>query len=102
MLVVVQVIGAGIVGHIEIGPAVVVIVRPYPLHSEVMIRIIHSGLLGHVFKSSISAVAKKKVGLARKPPRAALHWNPAEPACLFVASKLWKLVCIDVNVARDK
>ena len=102
MFVVIEVIGPGIVGYIKIRPAVVVVVSPDSLHSEIMIRIVDSGLLGYIFKGPIAAVAKKKVGLARQSPRTALHWNATKPTGFFVAPKLWKFVGVDVHVARDE
>src|SRR5882762_3726231 len=102
MFVVIEIIGPGIVGYIEIRPAIIVIVRPDSLHSEIMIRIVDAGLLGYIFEGSISAVAEKKIGFSRQSPRTALYRNAAEPAGFFVAPKLWKFVGVNIHVARDE
>jgi hypothetical protein len=44
-LVVVDVVGASIVGDVQVWPAIIVVVGPNALHPEVMIRIVYSGFL---------------------------------------------------------
>ena len=92
VLVAVKIIWAGVVGHVQIGPAVVVVVAPNRPQAVVVVGIVHAGFFRNFFKRPVSAVVEKQVGFPLHPPRTALHSNSLEPAGLFVAAESWQLV----------
>ena len=102
MFVVVEVVRAGVVGDVEVGPVVVVVVGPHALHAEVMIGIVDPGFLGNVFERAVAAIAEEKIGFARQSPGAALDGDAAKLAGLVVTAEHRQLVDVDEDVARDE
>ena len=65
MLVAVEKVRAGIVGDVEVGPGVVVVVAPGCAQSVVVRGIVDAGFLRDLFKRAVALVVKEQVGLAR-------------------------------------
>ena len=69
--VVIQIIRAGVVGNIKIGPAGVLDVAPNPLHSEIVVGIVHAGLFRNFFERAVAFIVKKKIRFSRQAVRPA-------------------------------
>ena len=98
MFVPVEVVRASIVRHVEVGPAIVVIVPPNHSHAVVVTRIIHPRLLGNIFKGTVATIVEQEIRLPLHPPRPALHEHPAEAAELLVAPQLRQPVHVHLDV----
>ena len=99
VFVVIKKIGTGVIRHIEIRPAIVVVVGPDTLHSVTAFGIVYSGFFGNIFKGPVSPVVKEEIGLPGKTSRTALHQNSPEAAKLIVAAKFRKLIDVNEYVA---
>src|SRR4030088_1569538 len=102
VIVVVEVIRTGVVRHIQVGPAIVVVVAPNALHAKVVLRIVNAGCFRNVLEGAIAAIAEQEVRLAWKAPRSTLHHDPTEPAKLIIAAEFRQLVDVNEHVSRDK
>ena len=80
VIVVVQIIRAGIVRDVEIGPAVVIVIAPDHAEAVILAGVAHAGLLRDFFERAIAAIVIEQVRLAGHAPGAALHHDAAEPA----------------------
>ena len=102
VLVVIKEIRPGIVGHVKIGPAIVVVVAPYDTQAIAVSRIVNPGFLGNLFECSITTIVKQQVAFTLHAPGATLNQHSFEPAELVIAAKLGKLIDIHMNVTRDE
>src|SRR6266404_3196815 len=100
MFVVVEIVGTGIICHIEIEPAVIVIIPPNSAQPVVLCGIANAGLFGNVFKRSIAAIMEQEVGLALHSPGSALHQKTLVAAIVLVAARFREFVDVHVNIAR--
>src|SRR6516225_10621659 len=82
VIVAVKVVRRGVVGHIQIRPAVIVIVAPHRTKAVIQVGVVHARLLGHILKGSVTTIAKEKMALSNHSPGAALHGNALEMAKL--------------------
>src|SRR6266404_4660739 len=98
----IEIIRAGIVGDIQIRPAIIVVIRPHSLHPEIVRRIVDSGFLGDILKRSVSSIAKQEIGFSRQSPGATLDRYAAELACLFVTAELRQFVDVYIHVTGNK
>ena len=57
----VQILPTEIVGHIEIGPTVIIVITPSSCEAEAMIILVHATICGHVVKCAVATVAKEKI-----------------------------------------
>ena len=87
VFIVVEIIWYGIVGHQQIGPAVVIIVYPHDAQAIIANVIMHSRLHGNFFKRPVALIVIEKIAFALEPPGSALHQDAFESA-EFVAAKL--------------
>src|SRR5215813_8941875 len=101
VIVAVKVVRRGIVGHIQIRPAVIVIVAPHRPEAVIQVGVVHARLLGNILKSSVSTIAKEKMALSNHSPGAALHGNALEMAKLS-AAEFRKMIHIDMHVTGDE
>ena len=99
MFVVIKKIGAGVIRHVEIRPAIVVVISPGALHSVTTFRIVYAGFFGNIFKGPVTTVVKEEIRLPGKTSRTALHQNSPEAAKLIVAAKFRKLIDVNEYVA---
>ena len=90
-----------VVRHVEIRPAVVVVVEPGDAEAEVAARIRDAGLFGYVGEAPVAVVVEEQVPLARQAARAALHGDAAVLAGLVLA-ELGQMREIDLHVAADE
>src|SRR5260370_19476732 len=60
----------------------------------------HPRFDGNFLEGAVAAVVVEKIAFTFKPQRAALHKNAFE-AAEFVAAELWKIVHVQMGVARD-
>ena len=97
VFIVVEIVRAAIVGDIEVRPAIVVVVRPEPLHAEVMAGITYPSFQGYIFKSAVTAVAKQEIRFAGVAPARTFHSDAAEVTQLTVV--LSELVDIYLKIA---
>src|SRR5207237_7887126 len=102
VLVAVEEVWAGVVGHEQIRPAVVIVISPDCPEAITMFRIVNSSFLGNVFEGAIAAIMKQEIALAFHPPWPALHQHTFESAELLVAAELRKLVHVHMNVAGNE
>ena len=102
VFVVVEIIRAGVVGDVQIRPAVIVVVSPNHAQAVAMLGIADARLFGNVFELAVAQVVKQEVGLALHAPGAALHQDSLEAAILLVAAKDRQVVHVEVHVARDE
>ena len=102
MFVVVEVIRAGIVGDIQVGPAVVVVIAPDHAQAVVFVGVVDAGFLGNFFKRAIAAIVKQQVGFAQHAPRAALHRDSLEAAVLLIFAEVGQFVHVEMHVAGDE
>src|SRR5437588_11724834 len=80
VLVPIEKIRARIVGHVKVGPAVIVVVSPGRAQAVVVMGIVHSGFFRNLFKGTVTVVMKKQIGFARQSPGTALHQHSLEAA----------------------
>jgi hypothetical protein len=95
---VIEKVPSGVIGHKQIGPSVTVVVSPNDTHTVKFVWVVHAGFLGYVFKSAVTAVAKKEV-------RFTFHfvWQLDENA--FVSGRLPRgreMMGVGMNVARHE
>ena len=102
MLVVVEKIGPGVVGHVQIRPAVVIVIAPHGPEPVAVPGIVNPSFLGDLFERTIAAVSKKQVAFAFHAPGTALHQNAFVAAEFFVAAKFRELIHIQMDVPRHK
>ena len=102
MLVAVEKIGPCVVGHVQIGPAIVIVITPHDAESIPVPGIVNPGFLGDLLKRTIAAVVEKQVAFALHTPRATLHQNSLVAAEFFIATEFRELVHIQVDVPRHK
>src|SRR6266404_2818352 len=100
VIVVIEIVGDGVVGNEEIGPAVVVIVDPHDAEAVVADVIMDAGLHGDFFKGSVTSIVIEKIAFAFEAPGAALHEDSLE-AAEFVAAELREIVHVQMGVAGD-
>ena len=96
--VVVQEIPPRVIGHEEIGPAVVVVVAPHNAHAVEFVGIIYARLLGYILECTVSAIAKQEVCFS-------FHVIRQLDKGAFVTEGLRgvrKMMDIGVNVASDE
>src|SRR6185369_2209294 len=102
MFVVIEVIWPGIVGNIQIGPAVIVVISPNHSQTIKVFRIIHSSFLRNVSECSVAVIVKKEVRLAGQSPGPALHKNSLEATVFFVAAEHGNIINVEMNVTGDE
>src|SRR5439155_14033927 len=100
-VVVVEVVGNGIVGNQEIGPAIVVVINPHDAEAVVADLIMDAGFDGNFFKRAVAAIVIEEIAFAFEAPGAALHKDAFE-AAEFVAAELGKIVHVQMGIARDE
>ena len=72
-IVVIEIVGDGIVGDDEIGPAVVVVVGPHDAETVVADLIVDAGFHGDFLEGAVAAIVVEKIAFAFEAPGAALH-----------------------------
>ena len=102
MLVVVEKIRPCVVGYVQIGPAVVIVVAPHNPKSIAVPRIVNSCLLGDLLEGSIAAVVEKQIAFAFHAPGTALHENSLVAAEFFIAAEFRELAHIEMDIPRHK
>ena len=102
MFIVIEIIRAGIIGDIEIGPAIVVIVSPHHAQAIVVVGIVNPSFFGDLFESAVAAIVKEQVGLALHSPRTTLDADSLEAAGLLVAAESGQVVDIEMDIARHE
>src|SRR5207249_10988348 len=102
MLITIQIIRAGIIRHIEIGPAIVIVVTPLHSQTVIAVGIINPGFPRYFFESAIAAIVKQQIALALHAPRTALNSDSLEAASLLITPKSWQVIDVEVHVARDE
>src|SRR5205807_9628389 len=98
VIVVVQIVGHGVVGDQEIGPAIVIVIGPHHAQAIVTNVIVDAGLDRNLFKGAVTTIVVEKVGFAFEAPGTALYENAFEPA-EFVAAELRKIIHVQVGIA---
>src|SRR4029078_7329758 len=101
LLVDVEEVGGGVVGDVEIGPAIVVEVEPRDAQGEVAARIGHAGLLRHVGELAVAVVVEEEIAFTLQAARPALHRDAAVFAGLVLA-ELRGVGESDLHVAADE
>src|SRR6266550_1232443 len=101
MFVVVKVIRTGIIGDVQIRPAVAIVITPDDAQAVVAICILHSSFLRDIFKRAITTIVEKKIRLSQHPPGAALNQNAFEAAVLLVTAEGRQMIHIKVNIAGN-
>src|SRR5207248_3753311 len=91
-----------VIGDIQIGPAVVIVVAPNRTEPVAMPGIIHPGLLGDFLERAVAPVVIKQVAFSFHAPGAALDKNLLVAAELFVAAEGRELIHVQLDVTRDK
>src|SRR6266404_6147147 len=79
-IVVIEMIGSGVIGDEQIGPAVNVVVAPGRAQSVILFGIVNAGFLRDLFKGAVAAVVIEQIGFALHTPGPALHWCAFELA----------------------
>ena len=101
MIVVVQVIGRGIIGYKQIGPAVIVVVTPDDTKAVVLVGVADSSLLRNFLESAVAFVVEEEIALTLHAPGAALHGHSLEVAKL-AAAKDGQMVHVNVDVTGNE
>ncbi len=101
LLVLVEEVRAGVVGHVEVRPAVAVEVEPGHAQAEVLARVADASLLSDLGEVPVPVVPEQEVRFAGEASRAALHVDAAILASLALA-ELRELVEVEVHVAADE
>jgi len=101
VIVVIEVVRGGIVGHVQVWPAVIIIVAPRRTQTVIQVGVAHPRFLGNILKGAIAAIAKEEMAFSYHAPGAALDGDPLEMAKLG-APELGKMVHIDVHITRDE
>ena len=101
MTVVVQVVRSRVVGHEQIGPAVVVVVGPHGSQPVVPGRIVHTRFHRNLFERAVAPVVVQEIGFALHPPGTALHRHRLVDAMLALA-ELGKVIDIEMNITRNE
>ena len=102
MLVVIEVVRAGIVGDVQIGPTVVIVIAPDRAQAVVFVGIVDACLFGNFFKRAVAAIVKEQVGFPEHAPGSALHRDSLEAAVLLVLAEVRQFIHVKVNVAGDE
>ena len=100
VLIVIEIIWAAIIGDVEVRPAIVVVVRPNPLHAQIMSGIAHARFLGDVLKSAIAAVPQEEIGFTRVASPRTLHRHSTKIAQLAVVFQ--ELVDVYLQISRHE
>ena len=100
-LILIQEIRRRIVGHVQIGPPVGVVVEPRDAEPEVRARIGDARLRADLGEAAVAVVVKQQVGLALQAARTALDGNAAILAGLVLA-EFRQMIEIDLHVAADE
>src|SRR5437660_641879 len=100
VIVMIKIVGNGIVGDQEIGPAIVVVVNPHDAEAVVADFVVDSGFDGNFLKRAVAAIVIKKIAFAFEAPGSALHQDAFESAKL-IAAKLWQVVHVQMGIAGD-
>ena len=96
VIVVVEKIRPGIVRHIQIGPAIIIVIAPHHSQSVIFAGVVHARLLRHFLKRPVAAIVVQQVRFARHAPGAALHNDAAKLAGAERAG----IIHVHMNVAR--
>ena len=99
VIVVVKVIGAGIVGDVEVGPAVIVETASDHTETVVGVRVVHARFLRDFIACTVAPVVIEQIGLANHAPGTALHHDDL---CEFAGAECSDVGQIHVNVPRDE
>src|SRR5713226_2123742 len=102
VLVAVKKIGTCVVGHVQIGPAVVIVIAPHGPESVPVPGIVNASFLGDLLKRTIAAVVIKQVAFALHAPRAALHQDSFVATEFFITSEFRQLVDIQMDISCHK
>src|SRR5215469_15841365 len=95
-------VGAGVVGDVEVRPAIIVVVSPGSTEAVIVMGIVYPGFLGDFFKGAVAAIVKEQIGLALHAPGTALHENAVITAKFLVTTKFRQFVHVNMNVARNE
>src|SRR4030095_3355555 len=101
VIIVIEIIRDGVIGHQKIGPAIVIVIHPHDAEAVVPNVVVDAGFDGNFFKRTIASIVVEKVAFAFEAPRSALHENALE-AAEFVASELREIFHVQMGVARDE
>ena len=101
MLVVVEVIRTGVVGDVQVGPSVIVVVAPDHSQPVVAVYIFHARFLRNFLEGAVAAIVEEQVRFADHAPGAALDQDSLEAAILLVAAEGGQVVHIEMHVARN-
>jgi hypothetical protein len=101
LLVDVEEAGRGVVGHVQVRPAVLVGVEPGDPEAEVPARVGHPRRLAHLREVAVAVVAVEEVGHAGQAAGAALHLDAAMLAGLALA-ELGQVVEVELHVTADE
>src|SRR5437868_3885658 len=102
MVVMVKIVRTSVVGDVQIRPAVIVVIGPDSLHSEVVIGIVHARCFRNILESAISTVTEQEIRFARQSPGTTLHHDAPEAAKLVVTAEFRQLVNVDKDVSGHK
>src|SRR5229473_176504 len=101
VIVVVEIVGNGIVGDEQIGPAIVVVIHPNDSEAVVTDLIVDARLDGNFLEGAVAAIVIEEIAFALQAPGAALHQNALEAAEL-VAAELGEIVHVQMRIAGDE
>src|SRR5260370_695870 len=100
VIVVIEIVGDGVVGNEEIGPAVVVIVDPHDAEAVVADVIVDTCFDGNFLERAVAPIVIEEIAFAFETPGPALHQNALE-AAEFVAAELREIIHVQMGIAGD-
>ena len=102
MFIVIQIVGATVISDVEIGPAVIVVIRPNSLHAEIGSRIVDASLFRNLLKGPVPPIAEQQVRFPGVTTPGTFHGDAREIAKLVDVLWLGQLAQVHTQVARYK
>src|SRR5216684_7645007 len=101
VVVVVEVVGNRVIGDEQVGPTIIIVVRPHHTQAVIADFVANAIFCRDFFKSAVATIVIEEVAFADEPPRAALHQDTFV-AAIFVATETRQVVHFHVRVAGDE